>query len=114
MSDEIRHCVYCRDAGRKCEVGISKSYRGDFGGYQIFCATCGTCGPIVSTAKKAVRVWDDNTESVVQVAENQRSLEQLISLTQEWQHRMTASTAFVEGVATLLKQYTNEMQKGDS
>ena len=114
MSDELRHCVYCRDRGRECEVEVSKSFREDLEGYQVSCATCGTCGPIASTAKRAVSVWDDNTESVVQAAENQRSLEQLISLTQEWKHRMTVSTAFVSGVASLLKEFTKQLKEEGS
>lgn len=109
MGDELRHCVYCRDAGRECEVILAESDDGQ----QVCCLMCGACGPGAATEEEATSLWNDNTELVTQTVETARSMETLIGITEQWKQRGASSMEFVTGVAALLKKFTEDA-KGES
>ncbi len=103
MGDELRHCVYCRDAGRECEVICAESDDGE----QVCCLVCGACGPTAATEEEAASLWNDNTELVATTVENAGHIGTLIELTETWEQRGAASMEFVTGVAALLKKFTD-------
>lgn len=108
--DELRHCVYCRDAGRACTVRGGSIARRDICGEHVRCETCGASGPIAATFEEAAAAWNGHTASVVRGLVDAENLRAIIGLGEKWKRRALASAAFADDLATLMTEVMDKIQ----
>jgi len=104
---ELRHCVYCRRAGRECDVVIAPQpnfKRPDLtkGCFTVRCDVCGAEGPREKTKEEAEIVWNQNTAIVADTKLLYMNASSAVRLAEEWKGRAIVNMEISEELTGLL------------